>query len=62
MPDELKDLLEEALNHVAQMTPEEYETTINTQCEGYSKPWPRVECTYINGVKVYARYEDYCYG
>jgi hypothetical protein len=56
-------LLEESKTRVAAMTPEEYAAMIAAQREGYAKAeasWPKPKFKWIDGVKVYESYEDYC--
>lgn len=63
MDQNLADLIEAAEAKLAAMTPEEREAMYRQQRDGYakaeaSKPKPKFE--WIDGVKVYASYEDYC--
>lgn len=63
MNDELKALIEESKRRVAAMTPDEVEAMLKTQREGYVRAemsWPKPNFERVNGVKVYASYQDYC--
>lgn len=45
------------------MTPAEREAMYTQQRDGYAKAeasWPKPVYEWVNGVKVYASYEDYC--
>ncbi len=60
---ELLRLLEESKRRVAAMTPEAREAMYAQQRAGYAKAeasWPKPKFEWVNGVKVYASYEDYC--
>lgn len=59
----LEKLIAESLQRVAAMTPEEREAMYTQQRKGYVRAemsWPKPNFTWVNGVKVYASYEDYC--
>lgn len=61
--DELEELFAKARAKVAAMTPAEREAMFAQQREGYARAeasWPKPAYEWINGVKVYASYEDYC--
>ena len=61
----LQKLLEEAVAKVKAMSPEELEAMLKVQRENYVKAetsWPKPRCKFVNGVKVYASYADYCNG
>lgn len=63
MSDELTDLIEQSKRRVEAMTPEAREAMYRQQREGYAKSetsWPKPKFEWVNGVKVYASYEDYC--
>lgn len=56
-------LLEQAKARWAAMTPEQQEAELRQQREGYARAeasWPKPKYAWVNGVKVYASYEDYC--
>lgn len=60
---EMFDLFEAAKRRVAAMTPAEREAMYAEQREGYARAeasWPKPKFEMLNGVKVYASYEDYC--
>lgn len=60
---ELTRLLEEARKKVAAMTPAEVDAMVRRQIEGVVRAemsWPRPKFEMVDGVKVYASYEDYC--
>lgn len=59
----LDKLLENAKAHVAAMSPEEHEAMIKAQRESYVRAeasWPKPKFKWIDGVKVYESYADYC--
>lgn len=59
----LKELIDKAVADVKHMTPEEREAMIKAQRESYIRAemnWPKSKFKYIDGVKVYDSYEDYC--
>jgi hypothetical protein len=62
---DLTELLKAAKAKVDAMTPDEREAMLKAQRDSYvkaemSRPKPKFK--WINGVKVYASYEDYCNG
>lgn len=60
---ELDALLKASVERVKAMTPQEREKMYAKQRESYIKAemsWPKPKFEYINGVKVYDSYEDYC--
>lgn len=60
---ELERLLEESRKLVAAMTPEQREEMFRKQRESWVRgemSWPKPKYKWINGVKVYDSYEDYC--
>lgn len=60
---ELLALIEESKRRVAAMTPDEVEAMLRVQRAGYARAeasWPKPKFEWVNGVKVYASYEDYC--
>lgn len=62
---ELLRLIEESVQRVKAMSPEEKAEMIRRQGEGYARAeasWPKPKFKMVNGVKVYASYEDYCNG
>jgi len=61
--DELTRKIAESKARVAAMTPEQVEAMKQEQREGYAKAeasWPTPKYRWVDGVKVYASYEDYC--
>lgn len=63
MSPELEKLLAKAKAAVERMSPEEREAMHKAQRESWIRgevSWPKPKYTYINGVKVYNSYEDYC--
>lgn len=63
MDDELTALIEESKRRLAAMTPAEREAMYAQQREGYAMAeasWPKPKYDWVNGVKVYASYADYC--
>ena len=65
MTAELGALIEESKRRLAAMTPAEREAMYAQQREGYARAeasWPKPVYEWVNGVKVYASYEDYCNG
>ena len=63
MDTELERLLAEAKKKTEAMSPEELEAMLKTQREGVARAeasWPKAKFRWINGVKVYDSYEDYC--
>lgn len=62
---ELTALLKRAAQQAAEMTPAERAAMIEAQRESYVRAemsWPRPCRQMIDGVMVYASYEDYCNG
>lgn len=60
---ELQSLLAKAQVRFDAMTPGEQEAMFKAQREGYARAeatWPKPVYQWIDGVKVYASYEDYC--
>ncbi len=63
MDKELEDLIEKSKLALAAMTPEEREEMYRQQRDGYARAeasWPKPKFEIIDGVRVYASYEDYC--
>lgn len=61
--DEFKELLAKAKERYDAMTPEEQDAMRKAQRESYLRAemnWPKAKYEWVNGVKVYASYEDYC--
>lgn len=61
--EKLKQLLVDANRRYEAMTPEQQAEMWKKQREGYAKAeasWPKPIFEYIDGVRVYASYEDYC--
>lgn len=62
---ELEALLAEAKKKVGAMTPEQREAMLRQQIIGVARAeasWPAPKYQIVDGVKVYASYEDYCNG
>lgn len=60
---ELLRLIEKSVQHVKAMSPEEREEMYRQQGKGYARAeasWPKPNFKWVNGVKVYASYTDYC--
>lgn len=60
---ELDRLIEESKARVKAMSSEELETMLQAQRESWVRGemgWPKPKYKWINGVKVYDSYEDYC--
>lgn len=60
---QLQVMLEEWRKICAKMTPEEKEEMHRKQRESWVRAemnWPKPKFTWVNGVKVYDSYEDYC--
>lgn len=56
-------LIEESKRLTDAMTPAEREAMYTQQRNGYAKAgasWPKPVYEWVNGVKVYASYADYC--
>lgn len=63
MTPELKKLLEQSKKNVDAMTPEQKEAMLKAQGESWARAeasWPKPKYKWVNGVKVYDSYEDYC--
>lgn len=59
----LTKLIEESKQRVAAMSEDERNEMIRKQIEGVARAeasWPKPKFKWVNGVKVYASYEDYC--
>lgn len=62
MTKELEDLLAKAKAEVDAMTPEGKAEMLRKQGESWARAeasWPKPKYKWVNGVKVYASYEDY---
>lgn len=60
---ELDELLRRSRELVDKMTPEEKAEMIRKQGESWARAeasWPKPKYKWINGVKVYDSFEDYC--
>jgi len=65
MSDTLDDLLAKAKAAYDAMSPEERDAMNKAQCESFVRAemgWPKPKYKWVNGVKVYESYEDYCNG
>ena len=65
MSSDLHELLDKAKTSVEAMTPEEREAMHAAQRESYARAessWPAPKYKFVNGVKVYESYADYCDG
>lgn len=63
MDADLERLLEESKRRLEAMTPAEREAMYARQRDGYVRAeasWPKPKYEWVNGVKVYASYKDYC--
>lgn len=63
MTDELEKLIEESKAKLAAMTPGAREAMYAQQRDSYAKAeasWPKPKFRWVEGVKVYDSYEDYC--
>jgi len=59
----LEDALRTAKEHVDAMTPEERAAMIEEQKKSFVRGemgWPKAKFKWVDGVKVYESYEDYC--
>lgn len=59
----LDKLLTEAKTKFASMSLKERKAMYEKQCEGYVRAeasWPKPKFRWVNGVKVYESYKDYC--
>lgn len=60
---ELKVLVDAAQVRYNAMTPEQQEAMWKAQRDGYVRAemsWPKAKFKWVNGVKVYDSFEDYC--
>ena len=60
---DFKKLVEEAAARYQAMTPEQQAVMWRQQREGYARAeasWPQPRFKWVDGVKVYESYEDYC--
>jgi hypothetical protein len=60
---DLDELIEQSKARVAAMTDEEREAMYAAQRESYVRgemSWPKPRYRFVDGVKVYDSYEDYC--
>ena len=60
---DFKKLVEEAEARYQAMTPAQQADMWRQQREGYARAeasWPKPKFKWVNGVKVYESYEDYC--
>jgi len=65
MPVPLDRLLAEAKKKWDAMSDEEKQAQIKAQAQSWARAeasWPKPRFKYVNGVKVYGSYEDYCNG
>lgn len=56
-------VIAEAVERTKSLSPEQMEVMLKKQREGYVRAemsWPKPQFEYVNGVKVYASYADYC--
>ncbi len=63
MDEKLEQLIAESKKRVAAMTLAELDAMVRRQIEGVAKAeasWPKSKFEWVEGVKVYASYEDYC--
>jgi len=63
MDKELEELFEASKRKLGSMTLEEREAMYDAQRERYVRAelsWPKPKFELIDGVKIYASYEDYC--
>jgi hypothetical protein len=63
MTPELEKLIEQARKLVDAMSPEELAAMHKVQRESWVRGemnWPKPKFKWVNGVKVYDSYEDYC--
>jgi len=63
MPSDLEELFAKARAKVEAMPPAEREAMYVQQRDGYARAeasWPAPVYEWVDGVKVYASYEDYC--
>lgn len=60
---DITELLKKSKERVDRMSPEERDAMFAKQREGYARAeasWPKPKFKWVNGVKVYDSYEDYC--
>lgn len=63
--DELLALLKAAKHDVEAMSFDEYQDMLREQAKSWARAemnWPAPRYKFVNGVKVYESYEDYCNG
>ncbi len=63
MDEKLEQMITESKKRVAAMAPAELDTMVRRQIDGVAKAeasWPKPKFEWVDGVKVYASYEDYC--
>lgn len=63
MGDELEELFRKSREALAKMTQAELDEMFRLQRESFVRSemeWPKPKFQWINGVKVYDSYEDYC--
>jgi hypothetical protein len=63
MSPELEELLRKSREYVNSLTPEQKAEMLRKQGESWAlaeASWPKPKYKWINGVKVYDSYEDYC--
>ena len=56
-------LIARAMEQVAKMSPEEVTTMLASQAQSWARAeasWPKSKFKWVDGVKVYDSYEDYC--
>lgn len=61
--EEIDRLLRKAAAQVQAMSPDERREMVRKQIESVARAeasWPKPRYHYVNGVKVYESYEDYC--
>jgi hypothetical protein len=60
---DLQKLIDEAMARFKALTPTQQEAHRRLQAESWvraERSWPKPHFSWINGVKVYHSYEDYC--
>ena len=65
MADSIEDFLKRAVEQVKAMTTEQRKAMHKAQRESYVRAemsWPKPKFKWVDGVKVYESYEDYCNG
>lgn len=63
MTPELEALLQKARDWYKNASQEEIDAMLKKQAEGWARAeasWPKAKYKWIDGVKVYDSYEDYC--